>query len=164
MENHPQAGVSGGTMQIVNEQGEMIGIRKYHLTDKSIRRHIFRYNPFSHPTIILRKAILDKVGYYNPDYDYAEDYELYFRIGKQAQFGNLPDVLLYYRVVTKSITTRVTRAMEKKTLAIRLKAANEYGYAMTIFDKVYWILQWLSVYLIPIRLKKRLFLVFRNYY
>lgn len=153
MDAHPEVGISGGTMKLINDAGNIIGRRKYHLDDRAIRRHIFRYSPFSHPVIIMRKSVLDECGYYNPEYDFAEDYELYFRIGLKAKFGNVHDVLLYYRVLPKSITATLTKTMELKTLAIRKKAVQDYGYNMTIMDRIYWILQYISVYIIPCQIK-----------
>jgi glycosyltransferase involved in cell wall biosynthesis len=162
LDAHPRAGVVGGTMVITDATGRATGERRYHLTDAAIRRHLFRYNPFSHPLVMMRTAIVRAVGGYLPEYDFAEDYELYFRIGRKAEFGNLPDVLLRYRVVPRSLTAAVTRAMELQTLAVRRRAAKEYGYAMTGFDKIYWLLQYLSVYCIPPRWKSRLFSMLRQ--
>jgi glycosyltransferase involved in cell wall biosynthesis len=162
MEAHPEIGVSGGSMLIMDENARIFSRRTYHLHDADIRRHLFRYSPFSHPTIILRKAVLEQCGLYNPDFDLAEDYELYFRIGRVAQFGNLPDVLLHYRVVNKSITGQVTRKMERITLAIRRKAVREYGYQMSWLDWGYWILQYLSLCFFPANLKKSLFIWLRG--
>lgn len=162
MEKHPEIGISGATMEIINEASSIIGKRKYHLTDSEIRKHIFKYSPFSHPLVIIRRSVLQKVGYYDPKYNPAEDYELYFRIGRCSKFGNLPDILLLYRIMPKSMTTGSTKKMELKTLAIRDRAVKEYGYKMTITDKLYWILQYFSVFIIPAPIKIWLFNQLRN--
>ncbi|MCD4813554.1 glycosyltransferase [bacterium] len=155
MDANPDIGISGGTMILIDEHGDKTGHkRRYHLTDDKIRKFIFRYSPFCHPAIMVRKRVLDVCGDYNSEYDWAEDYELYFRLGQQTKFGNIQDVLLYYRVLEKSITTSRTKVMETKTLAIRQKAVREYGYTMTLFDKVYWILQYLSIRMIPYQWKR----------
>ncbi len=157
MDQHPEVGVCGGKMQMINAAGAVIGQRPYYLTDSEIRRRIFRYSPFAHPTIIMRKAVLEKCGYYDPAFDYAEDYELYFRVGRIATFGNLPDVTLRYRVLPRSTTSSVTKKMELKTLAARKKAVKEYGYCMTRGDRIYLLLQYISVYTMPYAFKIWLF-------
>lgn len=162
LDAHPRVGIVGGSMLITDAAGRVTGERHYHLTDTAIRRHLFRYSPFSHPLVMMRTALARQVGGYLPEYDFAEDYELYFRLGRVAEFGNLPDVLLKYRVVPRSLTLGVTRAMELQTLAVRRRAAKEYGYAMTGFDKIYWLLQYLSVYCVPPRWKSRIFSVLRE--
>jgi glycosyltransferase involved in cell wall biosynthesis len=163
MEAHPEVGVAGGVMQLMDENGQDLGRRIYHQEDREIRQHLFRYSPFSHPTIILRKAVLDKCGGYDPQYDLAEDYELYFRLGRVAKFGNVPDTLLRYRVAKKSLTAQVARRMELKTLEIRRKAATDYGYTPTPGDRLYGFLQWLSIFLIPVKLKKAVFTWWRSF-
>lgn len=162
LDAHPRAGIVGGSMLITDASGRPIGERHYHLTDAAIRRHLFRYSPFSHPLVMMRTALVRQAGGYLPDYDYAEDYELYFRLGRLAEFGNLPDFLLRYRVVPRSLTVGVTRAMELQTLAVRRRAVKEYGYVMTGFDRIYWLLEYLSVFCIPPRWKSRLFSVLRQ--
>jgi len=150
MDANPEVGVSGGTMQIINEQDKRIGVRRYYATDAEIRAHLFRFSPFSHPTIILRHAVLDKAGGYEHCFNPAEDYELYFRLGRISKFGNVPQTLLRYRVVPKSMTTGSTRAMESKTLEIRRKAVREYGYTMTLVDRIYGFVQWSTMFLVPV--------------
>lgn len=157
MDSHQEVGISGGTMQLIDEQGRVFSQRRYHLEDETIRKYLFRYSPFSHPTVIIRKSILDQAGYYDPAFDFAEDYDLYFRIGKLAKFGNLFDTLLLYRVVNKSITSVLTKTMELKTLMIRKKAVKTYDYQMTGMDRLYWWGQYCSIYIIPYSWKKWLF-------
>ncbi|NTV51498.1 MAG: glycosyltransferase family 2 protein [Candidatus Firestonebacteria bacterium] len=149
LDAHPEVGVAGGAMDIIDGQDRLIGVRRYALTDGEIRARLFCYSPFSHPTIILRKAVLLQAGLYDPAYNPAEDYELYFRLGRLAKFGNLADTLLRYRVVPKSMTTGSTRAMEVKTLEIRRRAVKEFGYRMTFFDKIYGSLQQITMRLMP---------------
>ena len=163
MDAHPEVGVSGGAMDIIDGQDRLIGVRRYFETDKEIRARIFRYSPFSHPTIVLRKSVLLQAGLYDPAYNPAEDYELYFRLGRLAKFGNLADTLLRYRVVPRSMTTGSTRAMEKTTLAIRRRAAKDYGYTMTFFDKLYGWLQWGSMHFMPGALRVWLFNTLRGW-
>jgi len=162
MEAHPEVGIVGGTMEIMNENGDVIAKRKYHLSDNEIRKKIFRYSPFSHPLVMLRKSILDKVGHYNPVYAPADDYELYFRIGRESKFANLTDVLLKYRVVTSSITHKLTNQMELMTLMVRRLYSKNNGYKARLADRLYSFMQYLSVFVVPSRIKIWLFNRLRN--
>jgi len=161
MENNSEIGISGGTMQIIDTKGKVIGKRKYHLNDEHIRKNIFLYSPFSHPLIIIRKEILDKTGCYDPEYSHAEDYELYFRIGKYAKFGNLEDILLKYRVHKKSVTISKIQKMEAMTLKIRKKYSTGYGYSMTLYDKIYNMIIRMT-YFIPYKIKIWIFNFIRD--
>lgn len=162
MELHPEVGIVGGVMEIINETGKVIGKRKYNLSDREIRKKIFWYSPFSHPLVMIRKPVLDKVGYYNPAFAPADDYELYFRIGKESKFANLPDVLLKYRVVTNSMTHSLTKKMELATFRVRNIYAKDKYYKMNKIDKLFNVIQYFSIFIIPPGIKIRLFSLLRS--
>ncbi|MBU3956767.1 glycosyltransferase [Patescibacteria group bacterium] len=143
MEANPEVGVSGGTMVITDASGRVTGERSYHTTDEKIRKKIFRYSPFCHPAVIIRKAVLTDSGLYNHYYNPAEDYELYFRIGLQAKFANLKDKLIKYRVVSDSMTVGGLRAMEFKTIKARKKFYDLYQ--ASIWDRIYTFLLFITV-------------------
>ena len=162
LEAHPDVGIVGGVMEIMNQHGEVTGKRKYNISDQEIRNKIFRYSPFSHPLVMIRKSILDKVGSYDPAYAPADDYELYFRIGNESQFANLPDVIMRYRVIPSSITFMQTKKMELATINVRNQYSKNPNYNYTLVDKIYNAFQYLSVYIVPSRLKIYLFNLLRN--
>ena len=162
MEENPEIGISGGTMEVCDEKMKVLNQRKYNLSDEEIRKKIFRYSPFSHPLVIIKKDILDKASFYDHDLVYAEDYDLYFRIGNFSKFGNLKDVILKYRMLENNSTSEKLKEMELKTLKIRKKAVKEYGYRMSLIDKIYWVLQYLSIFIFPPKIKIWLFNKLRN--
>jgi glycosyltransferase involved in cell wall biosynthesis len=162
MELHSKVGIVGGAMEIINETGKVIGRRKYNLSDHEVRKKIFWYSPFSHPLVMIRKLVLDKVGYYNPAFAPADDYELYFRIGKESKFANLPDVLLKYRVVTNSMTYNLTKKMELATFRVRNIYAKDKHYKMNKIDKLFNVIQYFSIFFIPSRMKINLFSLLRS--
>lgn len=162
MEAHPDVGIVGGAMELINESGEVIGKRKYNLSDFEIRKKIFRYSPFSHPLTMIRRSVIDKVGGYNPEYAPADDYELYFRIGKEAKFANLADVLLQYRVVQGSMTFSLTKKMELTTIKARYLYSKDNCYKFNMADQLYNSIHYLSVFIIPPKIKIYLFNLLRN--
>ncbi|MEK7570683.1 MAG: glycosyltransferase family 2 protein [Patescibacteria group bacterium] len=162
LERHPRVGIVGGTLEITDEKGEITSERRYNLTDRPIREKIFRYSPYAHPLIMIRRSVLQKIGYYNPSFAPADDYELYFRIGEIAEFANLPDKLVKYRVLLNSITNKSTKKMELKTIQVRNTYKNTRSYTMSKSDKIYNMLHYFSLFIIPEKLKLRLFNILRN--
>jgi glycosyltransferase involved in cell wall biosynthesis len=162
MEHHKNVGILGGSMSVMKEDKTIIGKRTYPLDDLSIRKNIFWYSPFSHPLVMLRRSVIEKVGGYDHKFNPAEDYELYFRIGKISKFSNLPDTLLRYRIVEKSMTTGSTKNMELQTIKIRHLYAHSKGYNMSYMQKIYNALQLLSINLVSSRFKIWLFNLLRN--
>lgn len=162
MEAHPDVGIVGGSMEIMNEDGKVIGKRTYNLTDSEIRNKIFRYSPFCHPLVMFRKSILDAVGEYNSAYAPADDYDLYFRIGKLSKFANLNEVLLKYRVVSTSLTNSRTKKMELATVKVRSLYQSDNGYSACLLDRIYNYLHFVSIFAVPSKLKIYLFNLVRN--
>lgn len=162
MEKKSDVGIVGGTMEIRDLNNRIIGKRRYNLTDEQIRKKIYRYSPFCHPLVMIRKSVLNQIGGYDERWNPAEDYELYFRIGKCSKFANLDDILLIYRMVPKSMTIGSAKKMDLKTIKIRKKYSNEDPYKMSLFDRVYTFLQCLAIYIVPKKCKIWLFHFLRD--
>ncbi len=157
LEFHPNVGIVGGTLEIMDENEKIYSERRYELIDKKIREKIFRYSPYAHPLVMLRRSVLEKVGYYDYSFAPADDYELYFRIGIVSEFANLPDKLVKYRVVSTSITRQSTKKMELQTIRVRNKYKDSSSYSMSLFDKLYALIQYISIFVIPTGIKLQLF-------
>lgn len=163
LESHPQVGIVGSSMEIMDEKGASIGLRRYNLTDAEIRRKIFLYCPFCHPATAMRKDVLERSGLYDHEFNPAEDYDLYFRLGMHGEFANLDEPLLRYRVVAgTSMTTSATRRLEAKTIAVRRKFARMPPYRMRWLDRAYNLLHYASLFLVPSELKRRWFAKLRD--
>jgi len=61
-------------------------------------------NPFVHSTVMFRKKDIQKIGYYNVDRSFFEDYELWSRFSQYGDIANLPNVLLDYRHHDKGLS------------------------------------------------------------
>lgn len=104
---HPDIDVFGGSMYIINKDGNIISERTYPLTKGSIHRMFMYRSPFSHPTVMFRRQIIDHGFYYDPQYRRAEDIDFYIRLYKAGyQFGNLKEKILKYRVMGDLQTKR----------------------------------------------------------
>jgi glycosyltransferase involved in cell wall biosynthesis len=162
MEAHPEVGILGGSIETINEFGNVVGKRTYKLLDQEIRKGIFFYSPFAHPAVMIRKSILDEVGSYNAEFAPADDYELYFRIGKKSKFANLSDTLLRYRIIPNSMTFSFTKKMEQATIKVRNLYSKDQGYEFTLKHSIYNIAHYLSIFIVPSKLKIMIFNFFRN--
>ena len=161
LEGHPHVGIVGGYLQFFDDQG-VKSIRKYATGDAELRKNIFKYSPVAQPTAMIRKECFDKVGLYNPAYPPAEDIDMSFRIGALYQFANLPQITLRYREHHVSATFKKLRKIELATLAIRRKHNGTHGYYMTWADTLYNLLQYISLFIVPGRIKIALFNAIRN--
>ena len=104
MQNHPHISLCGTRTKIIDQDGQVLSIRESKIGDQQIKIALFLgETSISHPTaIIRRKFLLFNHLYYNPDYLYAEDYELWCRISILTDLENLSVPLVRYRVHEKS--------------------------------------------------------------
>jgi glycosyltransferase involved in cell wall biosynthesis len=70
-----------------------------------------------HPTVIMRRGPLQRVGAYRSEYQWVEDLDLFLRLAEIGTLANLPDELLLYRQHTESVNR--TRAQQQAELADR---------------------------------------------
>jgi glycosyltransferase involved in cell wall biosynthesis len=115
MQEHPETDILGCGTEFINSKGES--------TDKWIPNEsaqdlwqclITSGPPFAHSSVLFRTAALKKVGGYRPQFVYAQDYDLYLRLGKISNCAALPDILVQYRVYDKN--TLLTRRMHQARL------------------------------------------------
>jgi glycosyltransferase involved in cell wall biosynthesis len=98
LDSNPDIGVLGGHLAIMDEVEAPIGVRRYPLTHDAIERHFQMNNAMAHPTVIMRRSVLQENGAYDPTFRFAEDLELWLRlINKGVRFANLDQVLVHYR-------------------------------------------------------------------
>jgi glycosyltransferase involved in cell wall biosynthesis len=126
--DHPEIGVvscqvAGFPASLVRE-----GFRIYMdwlnglLVDADIRREIFVESPLPHPSVMVRRGLLEQIGGYQEN-GWAEDYDLWLRMYLSGvRFGKIPAVLLDWR----EHPTRLTRADSRYSLENFIRAKAHY--------------------------------------
>lgn len=163
MKSHPQVVICGGSIEVCNKKLAVINRRMYPRSDKKIREKMLRINPFAHPAVMYRKNFVVKVGGYSPLFTGVEDYDLYFRLGKEGRFANLSQRILKLRTHPDSVSGRTISKQARLNLYIRIKAIVEYGYPATFSDKLYLFLNFIGILLIPGFLKFRIYDFLRRF-
>lgn len=159
LEANPRVGIVGGYLHFFGNGHE--SIRRYACSDSEIRRSVFRYIPVPQPAAMVRRDVFSSVGNYDVKLSIAEDLEMFMRIGLEYEFANIPEVLIHYRDHRSSITYKLLKVAELQSLRIRQYYAS-HGYRRSVLDKVYCVLQYGTIGLLPPRLRIRLFNLFRN--
>lgn len=83
---------------IINRTADQKEVSKFMLSQKhdDIIKNVFKKPLVFHPTIMIRKEVFEKHGYYDPAVTWAEDADLWYRIYDKVVFHNLQESLLYY--------------------------------------------------------------------
>ncbi|MCR1879280.1 glycosyltransferase [Limosilactobacillus reuteri] len=99
IKNDPDLVVVGGQIkEFATNINSIVGNRIVPTTEAEIKKFIKWRNPFNHPTVMIRKKILERVGGYIP-FGNLEDYYLWVRIvSSNYKVINIPDFLVYMRV------------------------------------------------------------------
>ena len=156
MEANPEVGISGTYVEeIFFEKPDIRKTQKFPEKDSEIKAFTFFQAPFCHPTVMMRKDLLEeKKLLYPKEYYRAEDYALWVELLEHTQAYNIPSVLLQYRKHETSETAlageneeeknRVLNAVQnayftqkglslnpKELLAFSLFANRSVGYSLT---------------------------------
>ena len=138
------------------------GVRKYATKDESLRKNIFRFSPVAQPAAILRKSCIDEAGKYDLRWPPAEDLDMSFRIGSKHKFANLAEIIIKYREHGNSATFKRLKTMELNTINIRKIYSKGWGYHPTFADYMYNVFQYISIFIVPPKLKIAVFNKLRN--
>jgi glycosyltransferase involved in cell wall biosynthesis len=89
---------------------------------EAIEREIFIESPLVHPSVMIRKIWIERIGGYQ-DHGWPEDYDLWLRMYMAgARFAKVPEVLLYWR----EHPTRLTRTDTRYSTDNLLRAKAHY--------------------------------------
>lgn len=133
LETHSEIGMVGTQMRAFDEKTDKtlfhvrnpIGVKKVSQTLKV-------KNCLAHPSVMIRTEVFKKVGFYNPDFKHAEDYEMWRRIEDSYGVDNLIDILVNKEICAGQIT-----AINRQGSALsKLRAQIKY---FKLFDIWCWI-------------------------
>jgi len=112
LDRHAEVGLLGTGCVEVTAGGEVVRTIRPPASDPAIRAELIRSNPFVHSSVLLRRAVLDRVGGYDELLPVAQDYDLWLRVARVTAMANLPEPLLTRRL----LPGRVSHARDAERL------------------------------------------------
>ncbi len=124
LDSHPDVGVSGSGYKTIGF-GKSFSSKP--ITDpEDIRANFLFYTSLTHPTVIMRKNLLNK---YNLRYDtlllHGEDHDMWIRCSKFFPITNINKVLLLYRVHNKNKYKTFPKETTNTARNTRIKQLNK---------------------------------------
>jgi glycosyltransferase involved in cell wall biosynthesis len=111
--------VGTGMLEFLDDDGSIVGKRVPRTDAADIAAYARFHDPFSHPTVVYRRSVVDRVGGYQP-MGLMEDYWLFARmIAGGAAVGNLAEPLVMYRVGAGAYARRGGRAQWRSERALQ---------------------------------------------
>jgi glycosyltransferase involved in cell wall biosynthesis len=129
LKNNLQTIIVGGQCSIIDENNQIIGLKKFPISQKQIKDMIFWAVPVQQGFMMINRSLLPKkFQWYSPSKFSAEEIDLYFNLLKYGKFANLSDNLYFYRQVSTSLSHQNPKKTFWITLQSRFKAINNGFY------------------------------------
>ena len=126
MQQHPEIGVVGSSMQITDRQLTPLDVWNYPEQHAPIAYSILIFGSgFGHPSTMIRRELLVEVGGYRATLRAAGDLDLWTRLASRTRFANLPAVLMKYRRHERATGNERHVEQQLNTLAIRRAALQQ---------------------------------------
>jgi glycosyltransferase involved in cell wall biosynthesis len=120
---------------VINNMGKPLGIKTYPLTNEEIKTCLLFRNPFSHPSMMIREAVMRKYMY-SKKYKHNEDYELWFKIAADHKVANIPEFCTYYRIHQNNISIENSKEQRENTLELLSDQLDNLGIEHSAQDLV----------------------------
>lgn len=146
---HPELDIIGGYIEeFDSDSGNAISVRKVPLSNDAVHRFAKRRNPFNNPTLLFKKSAALASGGYSEDLARCEDYDFVVKmLADGAVGGNIPQVVLKYRITEENYRRRRNFANTKAFIAVRWRIYRS-GYS-SLLDFLIPCAAQLALFLLP---------------
>lgn len=93
-----ELGCVGSQVSLIDELGGRIGMTNLPTSPKRIQALMLYQNCVAHPSVMLKRCVLETVGLYDSRFDGCEDYHLWLRLLKVKKIQNVAECLTRYRM------------------------------------------------------------------
>src|SRR5205814_9014718 len=102
---HPDVVALGSRVVLIDPYGSRVEKPWHKISHQEIEAELLNGVGWAmvHPTVMMRRDALMKVGGYREDLMVSEDLDLFLRLAEVGRLENLPDVLLQYRQHLQSV-------------------------------------------------------------
>ncbi|HLC94403.1 MAG TPA: glycosyltransferase [Patescibacteria group bacterium] len=126
LEENKEYGIVGCNYINISPNKEVkISLKK---TDAEIKKSIIKRNPFAHSCVVFDTALIKKVGGYDKNILYGQDYDLWLRCVPRTKFYNLSEFLCY-RSIGQGISVEKQRSQMWQSIKTQVKYIKEYHYS-----------------------------------
>jgi glycosyltransferase involved in cell wall biosynthesis len=128
LERHPDVGVIGTAAREVDARGHELGVVRPPEDDAAIRRALIRRNPMLHSTVMVRRALLARVGGYDETFAVAQDYDLWLRLTAVTRLANLAEPLVVRRLLPDRVSVARDAERLRADARVRWRAVRAGAY------------------------------------
>lgn len=127
LEKFSEYGVVGSNLIIIDENSKKVGFREYRRSFGIKNSSILIKSPLAQPSVMIRRSVLGNLKY-SSDLEVAEDWDLWLRLLKNCNGGNIKTPLLKYRVSTTQSKSTSLKKSILASLKVRFMYMNFFHY------------------------------------
>jgi glycosyltransferase involved in cell wall biosynthesis len=95
---NPDISCVGSWYREIDENGNHVSDKKLPIDHETLKKRYYTMTPFAHPTVMYRRQLIERAGFYPTDTVLMEDNVLWGRALKQGlRFANIPEYLFKFR-------------------------------------------------------------------
>jgi glycosyltransferase involved in cell wall biosynthesis len=149
LSKYPSIGLVYSNAEIIDEDGTIIGLAKKQKSDGKL----FVEKPFDRllygnfitaSSVMVRKSCFEKVGLFDTELHYAEDWDMWLRLAYFYNFGYVDIPLVQYRLHLRTKSLSQQNYSENKDLAYMERVINKIFFEFSLqkegysYRKIYW--------------------------
>lgn len=130
-------------------------------TEAEIKKAIRRNSPFSHPSVMYKRSIVIKCGYYDPELRRSQDHDLFSKIINAGYVArNIDKVLLLFR----ADDSMMKRNKNKESSIARIEVQKRLlkRHECSIFDFVYIYIMMICSIIVPVSIYKKVYKILKS--
>lgn len=129
LDSHPDYVGCGGGVIVVDDRGRECYRYLKPETDEAIRARMLFSNPMANSTTLFRRALGEKVGWYDETIRYSGDRDFWLKIGLEGKLYNFPRYFSYYTMSEISTSIAKIRPHLKASFIVMQRYKAKYpGY------------------------------------
>ena len=98
LEQQPEIGAVGSWVQLMDEHGQVASpVFQQPTAPGFVSWCLYFYNPIAHPSVMMRREVVLRVGAYDPALARSQDHDLWCRLQGLTKLANVEAMLLYLR-------------------------------------------------------------------
>ena len=128
LQANPDVVCVGSAVHFIDAAGRLLRPGHPAMDDAEIQARVLTGDcALNHPSVMMRRAAVEAVGGYRPEFEPAEDLDLWLRLGEVGRLVNLPEVLMHYRQHAASFSEQYQRLQLERSAGAVLDACRRRG-------------------------------------
>ncbi len=98
---------------------------------EKIKKDLFFSCALAHPTVMMRRSVINEVGGYAPEYNGLEDYELWCRVIEKHKIASVGEILFEYRIHEGQVSKKPPESVKNAQKELKKRQLEQIGAVLS---------------------------------